>query len=80
MPSPFYLLIPNGPRRGAPVVAHPTLELAQAEAQRLHALFKGHLMVRILETHSDVESVHREHGPQIVIKRKRSIQVPMSSA
>ena len=80
MPAPYYILIPNGPKRGAPVKAHVTLESAKTEAARLHALYKGLLYIRILETHRDIEATHFTTAdgakpiPRIVYKCKRQLE------
>lgn len=81
MPAPYYILVPSGPKRGAPVVAHPTLESAETEAARLHELFRGTFLVRILETHRDFDAGPRSRkvlpkptGPIVVFKQRRKIQ------
>lgn len=46
----FYCVVVDGPHKGGPRVAHSTLEIAEAEAARLHAKLAGQYAVRILET------------------------------
>ena len=89
MPAPYYILVPNGPHRGAPTRPHPTRESAETEAARLHALFNGALLVRILETYRDVDAERVPRRPvalaplpdepprtvKISIKPKRTIQL-----
>ncbi len=71
MPAPYYLVIPDGPRKTGPVKSHGTIEAAQREARRLQASLGGLFYVRILETHSDLEKTHVPVSIKTLVKVKK---------
>jgi hypothetical protein len=56
MPAPYYVSVRGGPNGEFPNKPHATLEIATAEARRLHQLLKGEYLVRVMETTLDIDA------------------------
>jgi hypothetical protein len=78
MGGPWYcLVVNNNPHRGGPVVAHATLEKAEAEAARLHAKLEGRYAVRILETVRELPATAPIEAPApLPDKPPEAVQLP----
>jgi hypothetical protein len=83
MSAPYYIKVLSGPRGEYPNKPHATLEIARAEAKRLHALLNDAYVVRILETVEDTEPAHligRKTGrPIIRLKIKSRLGSPVAA-